>query len=183
VSDLERYLAQVGEAHGFTLEELDANRQGKVHQRQLASATGVGGVLAASVLTLLAAGGGSIGAFLYYDDARKPLARLDRNALVGIVGVTALVTLFFLWVFVSAERGRRRRLAAFSRGVVEVVVAPAVKSGVQGRGGAASSWFLTFGDQRFSVLRDRWDLVTHGATYRAYTLEGRLLSFEPVAKE
>lgn len=179
MTELEQYLSQLGKAHGFSLEELEANRQGQVHPRQLAGAKGLGGVIAAFVFTLLSSAGGSIGASLYYDDVRKPLERLDRNALIGIVGATVLVTLFFFAIFVSAVRGRRRRVAAFARGAVEVLSGPVVKSGVEGRGGAASSWYLGFGGRRFPVLRDTWELVTHGAAYRAYVVDDRLLSFEP----
>lgn len=180
MSELEQYLAQLGKAHGFTLEELETNRQGKIHPRQLVSAKGMGGVITAFIFTLLSGAGGSVGALLYYDDVRKPLERLDRNALIGIVGATVVVTLFFFAIFMSAVRGRRRRVAAFARGTVEVLTAPVVKSGVQGRGGAASSFYLTFGSRRFPVLRDTWELVTHGASYRAYVVDERLLSLEPM---
>ncbi|MBL8920320.1 MAG: hypothetical protein JNJ54_15745 [Myxococcaceae bacterium] len=182
MNELEQYLTQLGQAHGFTLEHLEANRQGRIHAEQVSRSKGRGGPITAIVFTVLSAVGGSVGAFLYYDDARKPLARLDRNALVGILGATVLVTLFFLAIAVSSVRARKRRVAAFEAGRVEVLSGPVVKKGVQGRGGNPGAFHLHFGDRRFWVLRQTWELVTHGATYRAYVVNDQLLSLEPVAR-
>lgn len=179
MNELEQYLGQLAKAHGFTLEQLEMNRQGQLHPTQVARSKGVAGAVFAFVLCVLCLVGGTTGAVLYYDDVRKPLERLDRNALVGIGGGTTVATAFFGWIGLSALASRRRRIAAFATGRVEVVTAPVVKSGIQGRGGAASTWRLTFGDRHFSVMHDTWELVTHGATYRAYVVNGELLSLEP----
>lgn len=176
---LAQYLDQLGKAHGFTLEELEHNRAGRLHPRQVQRAKGRGGPIAGAIVTVLCGVGGSVGALLYYDDVRKPLERLDRNALIAIIGATVVVTSFFLAVTISSFRARTRRVAAFEAGQLATLTAKVMKSAVRGHRGAPSSYFLTFGDQRFSVTRDTWELVTHAATYRAFAVGAQLLTFEP----
>lgn len=180
MSELEAYLQQLSKAQGFTLEQLEANRAGQVHPSQLAASKGVAGPVAALVFAVASLGGGATGAVLYYEDASKPLERLDRNALVLIIGATVVVTAFFVGVFVNSLRARRRRVEAYARGAVTVVTTQVAKQAVRGGRGGPSTWLLHFGEHRFHVSEATWELVTHGATYRAFLVDGRLLSFEPV---
>lgn len=180
---LAQTLEQLGRAHGFTLEHLEANRRGEVHPHQRARVRrqAITGPLAAFLVGDLLLVAGLVGAFLFHQDLREPVSASDRNAVVAIAGAGVLVSgLFFVGAALSLRRHARRR-AAFD-GRVEAVEGPALKAGLEGRGGASSRWWFSISGRRFDVHRATWELVTHGARYRAFVIGGDLLSLEPLPR-
>lgn len=179
MSELEQYLDQLGKAHGFTKDELEANRSGVVHPAQLARSQR--GTIAGPLFWVGFVGailiGGLGGAYAFVDGSSSPLSRVDRNALIAILGATTLATLLFSWAGISSVRRAARRREAFRAGTVTVVEGLVAKGSVRG---SASTYWLDLGGQRFSVGRSTWELVTHGATYRGYLIAGQMVTFEPV---
>jgi hypothetical protein len=178
VSELERYLDQLGRAHGFDRAHLEANRRGVLHPAQLErSQRGARSgpiVWALFVTTLLVGGLG--GAYAFVDGSSEPLSRVDRNALIAILGATTVATLGFAWLGVRSARRAARRRALFRTSGVVTIEGPVSKGSVRG---SASTYWLDLGGQRFFVTRRTWELVTHGAGYRGYLVAGELLTFEP----
>lgn len=179
MSDLEQYLDQLGAAHGFTKEELDANRRGAIHPAQLARAQrgAVSGPVFWVLLVVVTLASGLGGAYAFVDGSSSPLSRVDRNALIAILGATAITALVFSAVGFSSVRRAARRREAFRAGSVTVVEGLVAKGGVRG---SASTFWLDLGGKRFFVSRRTWELVTHGATYRGYLIAGQMVTFEPL---
>lgn len=179
--ELEKYVNQLSKAHGFTLPELEANRGGLLHEKQVARAQRLTGPLLSFVLGDLCLAAGLIGATLFHDELKPPISSVDLNAVYAIAGAGIVVALCFWAIAVVSFRKSTLRRRAYQRGGTTTLEGPVLKSGVDGRGGAASSWRLTLNGQTFEVNRATWELVTHGARYRAYVLHGDLLSFEPAS--
>lgn len=179
VSDLEQYLDQLGRAHGFTKEELEANRAGVIHPSQLARARrgSVSGPVFWALFVTAILVGGLGGAWAFVDGSSAPLSRVDRNALIAILLATALGATTFAAIGVTSVRRSARRREAFRTGAVTVVEGLVAKGGVRGN---ASTFWLDLGGKRFFVGRHTWQLVTHGATYRGYVIAGQMVTFEPV---
>lgn len=179
MSDLEQYLNQLGKAHGFTKEELDANRSGVVHPAQLARSQrgAISGPVFWVVFVAAILVGGLGGAYVFVDGSSSPLSRVDRNALIAILGATTLATLLFSWAGISSVRRAARQREAFRAGTVTVVEGLVARGAVRGQ---HARFWLDLGGQRFSVGRSTWELVTHGATYRGCLIAGQLVTFEPV---
>lgn len=181
-NELEQYLGQLSKAAGFTLEELESNRQGRLHPTQVARVQRQGRFWPsfAFVFATLVLLGGLTGAGLYYDDCRKPLARLDRNAVVMIIGATAVVSGL---LFVSAGftlRRHRRRTQSYLTGTVRRIQGVVQKRAVVGRNN--QQYWLELDGNRVHLNRTAWKLVTDATTYRAYLVGPELVSLEPVMK-
>ncbi len=178
MSDLDQYLDQLGRAHGFTKDELEANRALVVHPAQLARSQR--GSLWRPVFWVvfvgLVLGGGLVGAWVFVEDS-SPLSRVDRNALIAILVATAVGTLGFSVLGRRSVRSAAQRRAAFRAAPVTVLEGPVSKGHVYGTGQAF--WF-DLGGRRFFLTNDTWELVTHGATYRCYVVAGQLMTFEPL---
>lgn len=179
MSDLAQYLEQLGRAHGFTKEELEANRAGVIHPSQLARSQrgAVRGPVLWSLFVAAILLGGLGGAYAFVDGSSSPLSRVDRNALIAILGATGLGGVLFAWAGISSVRRAARHREAFRTGAVTVVEGLVAKGGVRGN---ASTFWLDLGGKRFFVGRHTWQLVTHGATYRGYVIAGQMVTFEPV---
>lgn len=179
MSELEQYLDQLGKAHGFTKDELEANRSGVVHPAQLArSQRGtIGGPLIWVGFVGAILVGGLGGAYAFVDGSSSPLSRVDRNALIAILGGTTLATLLFSWAGISSVRRAARQREAFRTSTVSVIEGVVAKGAVRGQ---HARFWLDLGGQRFFVSRSTWELVTHGATYRGYLIAGQMVTFEPV---
>ena len=178
MSDLDQYLDQLGRAHGFTKDELEANRAGVVHPAQLARSQrgSLAGPAFWVVFVALVLGGGLGGAWVFVEDS-SPLSRVDRNALIAILVATAVGTLGFSALGLRSVRSAASRRAAFRAAPVTVLEGPVSKGHVSGS--ARLFWFDLQG-KRFFLSNDTWELVTHGATYRCYLVAGQLMTFEPV---
>lgn len=176
-------IEQLAQAHGFTREHLDANRRGEVHpdQRARVRRQAITGPLSAFFVGDVLLLAGLLGAYFFHQDLREPISRVDQNAVIAIAGAGVVTgSLFFLGAALSLRRHARRK-AAFD-GRVECLEGPALKAGVDGRGGASSSWWFTVGGRRFAVSRKTWELVTHGARYRVCVIGDELLSLEPLPR-
>lgn len=181
-NELQQYLRELGEAAGFTLDELETNRQGRLHPSQLARVQRQAKVwpIAALVFALIVLAGGLTGAGLYYDDCRKPLARLDRNAVVMILGATVFVSGL---LFVNAGftlRRHRRRTQSYLAGTVRRLQGVVQKRAVVGRN--SQQHWLELEGNRVHLNRTAWKLVTDATTYRVYLVGPELVSLEPVIK-
>jgi hypothetical protein len=179
VSDLAAYLEQLGRAHGFTRAELDSNREGVVHpsQRARGQRGAVSGPVSWVIFVGLVLVGGLGGAYAFVEGSGSPLSRVDRNAVIAILGATALCTLGFTAAGVSSVRRAARRREAFRSPAVAVIEGLVSKGAVRG---SASVFWLDLAGRRFSVSRHTWELVTHGAMYRGYVINEELVTFEPV---
>ena len=179
MSELEKYLDQLGRAGGFTRAELEANRAGLVHPAQLARSQrgAISGPLFWCVFVAAILVGGLGGAYAFVDGSGSPLSRVDRNALIAILGATAVATLLFTWAGISSVRGAARRREAFRTSPVTVIEGVVSKGNARGQG---STYWLDLGGKRFFVSGRTWELVTHGATYRGYLIAGLMVTFEPV---
>jgi hypothetical protein len=172
------YLADLGATHGFSLEELEQNRAGRVHPAQAArrkrSGIGCGSVLL--LFGLLFATGGVGGALFLYDDYSKPVSDTDMNGLYALGGAGAVLggALLLAAIVMFVRRG-----GSGAKGQVRVAEGPLQKVHIDGRGGMPSQWRYQLGGASFTVSQKAWNLITHGAWYRAYHLDGDLLSIEP----
>jgi hypothetical protein len=176
------YLRDLGATHGFTLEELEMNRQGRIHpaQAKRGKSSGIGCGVFLILFGLLVAAGGVGGALYLYDDYSKPISDVDMNGLYalggggvvlgGLLGIGALLT---FWK-VSTRR------KAYAQSPALVAQGPLQKVHIKGRGGVPSQWRYTIGGASFVVSQKAWELTTHGAHYRVYHLAGDLLSLEPL---
>ena len=178
MSDLEQYLDQLGRAHGFTKEELEANRAGVVHPAQLARSQrgSLRGPAFWIVFVALVLCGGLGGAWVFVEDS-SPLSRVDRNALIAMLVATAVGTLGFSALGLRSVRSAARRRTAFRAAPVTVLEGSVSKGHVSG---SARMFWFDLGGKRFFLTNVTWELVTHGATYRCYVVAGQLMAFEPV---
>ena len=179
MSDLDQYLDQLGRAHGFTKDELEANRAGVVHSAQLARSQrgSLAGPVFWVVFVALVLGGGLGGAYAFVEGSSGTLSRVDRNALIAILVATAVATLGFSVLGLRSVRSAASRRAAFRAAPVTVLEGPVSKGHVSG---SARLFWFDLGGKRFFLSNDTWELVTHGATYRCYLVAGQLMTFEPV---
>jgi hypothetical protein len=180
---MDEYLGQLGQAHGFTLEELRANQAGVLHPAQLARGRRQGrfGIAVFVALGVLALVAGMGGAWLYLDSFHLyPPTRTDYNAMVAIAGAGDLVALAFFVAAWRSGRRRRARLAAFEQGRIDVVEGPLDKVHVGG-----SQGYTTFRvrDRRFGASRRLFELLTQGAAYRLYLVDDQLLSLAPAGDD
>jgi hypothetical protein len=182
VDPRQAYLQELGQAHGFSLEQLEMNRKSQIHPAQTARgrSSGVGGSVFAIVLGLLFAGGGVGGALLLHDDYAKPVSDIDMKGLYALGGGGIVLGVLFIGGALLGFRkvGRRRR--AYERGPAQVAEGQVHKVHIQGRGGVPSQWRYVVGGVSFQVSQRAWELMTQGARYRAYHLAGDLLSIEPL---
>jgi hypothetical protein len=177
-----RYLEQLGRQHGFTLDELEANRQGTVHPGQLARGLhkGLASIVVLATLGLLVLAAGLVGAYAFYEELGPDPSRVDVNAAYAIAGAGVFLGLvFFVCAGISVAR-RRARKAAFVTGRIEVLEGALDKIHF---GGTASEFRFRVGGRSFSTSPRVWELLTQGATYRLYCVADQLLSFEPVVAE
>ncbi len=175
------YLQELGAAHGFTLEELGLNREGRVHPAQVSRgrSSGIGGSAFAVVLGLVFAAAGVGGAVYLYDDYQKPISDTDMNGIYALgVGGMVLCMLFMGGAVLGFRKVAQRR-SAYERGPI-LVEGPLRKVHIDGRGGVPSQWRYVIGGVTFQVSQRAWSFTTQGAQYRAYHVAGDLLSIEPL---
>ena len=176
------YLEQLGRQHGFTLDELEANRRGALHPGQLARGLrkGLVSIVVLATLGLLALGSGLVGAYAFYEELGPDPSRVDVNAAYAIAGAGVFLGLvFFVCAGISVAR-RRARKAAFVAGRIEVLEGALDKIRI---GGTAGAFHFRVGGRSFSTSPTLWELLTQGANYRLYCVADQLLSFEPVVAE
>jgi hypothetical protein len=171
------YLSDLGMTHGFSLDELEQNRAGRVHPAQAArrKRSGIGCGVVLLLLGLLFAAGGIGGALFLYEDYSKAVSDTDMNGLYALGGAGAVLgaALLLSAIVMFVRRG------SSVKGRVLVAEGPLQKVHIDGRGGMPSQWRYQLGGASFGVSQKAWDLTTHGAWYRAYHLDGDLLSIEP----
>jgi len=174
------YLEQLGREHGFTLAELEANRQGALHPAQIAKGTrkGLASIVVLTVFGALSLGGGLIGAYAFYDGLGPEPSSVDLNAVYAIAGAGVVLALLF---FVGARRTfvrRRARTAAFVSARIDVLEGPLNKVHVSGRG-VPDQYTFRVGGRSFHTSEKLWELLTQGAHYTCYCVADQLLSFAP----
>lgn len=179
------YLEQLGREHGFTLAELEANRQGALHPAQLARGTSKGrvAVIVLTILGIAALVGGLAGAQVFREELGPDPSSVDLNAVYAIGGVGTLLALVFFVCAATSLRRRRARKAAFAGGRIEVLDGPVNKIHVEGRGGMPSQFIFSVGGRSFHTSERLWELLTQGARYRLYCVADQLLSFAPASSE
>lgn len=183
-SQLDIYLEQLTQTHGFTLEQLAANRAGQIHPTQLARNRSAGrgggiGCLVFAFILLVGAGGGALA--LYDDFSRhgsQPVGRVDMNGIYMLAGGGTLLSLLSVAFAFSAFASVKRRRALYDAGKVVVLQGPMQKIHVR-RSKGGDSFLYELQGRRFSARREGWLAVTQGMTYRLYTVGEDLLSLEP----
>jgi hypothetical protein len=172
-------------AHGFSLEELAANRGGQIHPTQLAryteEARGAGRVMlilaALAVLVGLALGLYTF-SNLFQDHALE--GRLDTVLLCPALGLGAgLVAAFFGF---TMRRFQQTRLRLAREGKVVVSEGALRKFSTSRQHGGVTQWYQVNGVSA-PVSQQGYSLACEGARHRLYTLPGEqpeLLSIEPV---
>lgn len=169
------YLRQLADGFGFTLEQLEANRRGTIHEGQRKK-VGVGcGVFFAIFFMLASLGGGVGGAIALYADFQKPISSTDMNGIYALGGAGVVVGFLFLLATIASFRTIARRKAAYL-GAPVVFEGPVQKIQITGQ---HTDHRLNVGGLHVSVPKPGWDLVTQSAGYRLYTANDELLSIEP----
>ena len=183
-SQLDIYLDQLAKTHGFTLEQLAANRAGQIHPTQLAGnrSAGRGGGIGCLVFALCLLLGALGGALALYDDfshhGARPVGRVDMNGIRMLGGGGTLLSLVSVAFALSAFASVKRRRALYDAGKIVVLLGPMQKIHV--RGSKTGDRFLyELQGRRFSARREGWQAVTQGMRYRLYTVGEDLLSLEP----
>jgi len=169
------YLEQLAATHRFTLEQLAANREGRIHPEQLARhrRSGMRWIVTLVVFAVLVGAAGVIGAVEIYGFP-PPSDRVDRNGFFALAGGGLLLAVGFV-VGAVVVALKIRRMTGQSAGVV---AGPVQKIDVSGPGGNTYSYVVS--NRRFEFIpHDGWVLVTQGMRYRAYFMGNRLLSIEP----
>lgn len=176
------YLEQLGRAHGFTLDELRANRAGALHPAQLARGLRAGkvGVTTLVVLGVLALCGGLGGAYAFHDSLGATPSDTDLNGVYAIAGAGVAFAFAFLFGAWKSRSRQRTRQAAFARQRVDVLEGPVQKTHIRGRRGIQDRYYLRVGHRSFETFEPLWELLTQGATYRLHCVHDQLLSLEPV---
>lgn len=169
--------AALARTFGFTSEQLDANRQGRLHPAQRARVAGQDGGVAVGflIVAVLCAVAGIAGGIYNYHDRMEPRftnfaipAGLGL-ALAGAFGVAHSHTL-------GERRARRAILGGDAPQVVEGAIAPWE---IRGHGVPPSIGF-TIGAHTFNSTRTWNALLTPGAIYRVYFVRDVVLSIEPL---
>lgn len=175
------YLEQLAKAHGFTLEQLAANRDRQIHPAQLARGrrSGVGSGVVLVILALVILAGGVGGALLLYSDLRPPISQVDLNGVFALAGAGLVIAIGLGIAAITTFRKVGRRRDAYGRGQPDLVEGPVQKIHIRRRR-ERDAYRYQIGGKTFDVPHDGWQLVTQGARYRAYFVAGDLLSIEPV---
>lgn len=176
------YLQALARAFHFTLDELHANQRGELHPAQLARARRKGsvGVVFLALLGVAFLIGGLSGASLWRDSLGPAPSQVDANLVVIIAVAGVLLALLCLVLAWRGHRRRRKRVAAFANGRIDLLEGPLDKQAVLGN--VSSYWFRVRG-RTFPTTRQPWELLTQGAVYRLYCLDDVLLSVAPVVED
>ncbi len=169
--------AVLSRAFGFTPEQLDANRQGRLHPDQRARVARRDGGVAMGflVVAMLCAVAGVAGGIYNYRDRMHPT--FTSFAIPAGLGL-ALAGAFGLAHFRTL--GERRARHAVLRGDAPQVVEGAVSPWeIRGHGVPPSIGF-TIGAHTFNSTRTWNALLTPGALYRVYFVRDVVLSIEPM---
>lgn len=173
---LDAYLTQLAASHKFTLEQLAANRAGRIHPEQLARRrrSGIRWVIVLIVLSVLVGVAGVAGAIMAYDLPMPP-SGVDRAGFFQLTGGGLVVAAALLIAALVKGMNVRRMLG---RSDVSMVEGPLHKSHLGGSGGDVHAYHI--GNRKFDFIpRDAWHLVTNGMQYRVYFRDKELLSLEP----
>ncbi|MDP1830015.1 MAG: hypothetical protein Q8L48_42525 [Archangium sp.] len=174
-------LEQLAAAHGFTLEELALNRDGKLDPKQVKRGgdAGRGWGVFFIILAVLVLGAGEGGAAAFFDSLRKPPDRVDLNAVYMMAGAGLFFALCFLAVAIAQFRAVSRRRAVYAVAAPEVVEGPVQKVVIQQRR-QHDTYRYRIGGRDFAAPEAGWKLIEPGVRYRAYSVAGDLLSIEPL---
>lgn len=176
------YLQALARAFRFMLEELSANQRGELTPEQLARGRRKGGVgvLCQALLGLAFLVGGLTGAGLWRDSLGPKPSQVDANLVVIFAVAGVLLAALCLLLSFRGHLRRRKRMAAFSSGRIDVLEGAIDKQAVRGAGGSYS--FRVRG-RTFLTSRRPWELLTQGAVYRLHCVDDVLLSLAPVVED
>jgi hypothetical protein len=176
----------LGEAFGFTENDLAENRRGNLTDAQMANLRRSAGQIALIVIGVL----GAVGVLTIFsaqpDSSEVPVFLL-------CLGVPALVTLAFT-VF-ATEAALVPRVVAKSSGVVHLAYGmfaytPRLDEGQQRirrrfRFGRMGGHTMIIGDQEFTLTRDQWSLLKAGSYANIYYLPTlhKIVSIEIIAQD
>ena len=183
---------QIAAAHGFTLEELEANRAGRIHARQVEAGARrgrvdvrFGWIMLVLALALLIAGA----ALAFFPRALKDLdftfALPDKRGTVVATTLMGLTLAMLPFAFgVLALRHGRKVVAAYAAGRAERIEGPLQKGIVRGRRLPARP-FYSIGQTSLWPMNNRgFEMLAVGAVHRAYYINvarrNELLSIEPL---
>ena len=175
------YIEQLARTHGFTVDALMTNRARKIHPSQAARgrSQGAGWVIFLFILAVLLFAGGVGGAILLYADLQPPISDVDMNGVYALAGGGVVLSTGAVAIAIATIFGIKKRRRVYAGGVPECIEGPIGKMRVRVSRGPDIHRY-TIGGRTFDVPRDGWELVTHGAHYRVFTVAGDLLSIEPM---
>jgi hypothetical protein len=171
--------AQLLREADFTLEDLEANRRGKLTPRQIARhRPGNGGFAFLLFLSLLLLGGGLGGAAVFYDSLRKPPDRVDLNGVYALAAgglVFGLGAMAFSFSVLSSARTKRAVIDTGTCIFWDIDFAFTKEQ-------------LTFkdyfsirrGDEQLQIWRSLARVMKPGGRYRVYLAAGGIVSLEPL---
>ncbi len=168
--------AVLSRAFGFSPEQLEANRRGRLHPEQRARLARQGGGEAFGWLfvgALFAALGVAGGTYNYYDRMEPTVATFAIPATLGLI-LAGACCLGFFWT----RTQRRARRDVLATGAPEVLEGPIKPWEIRGHGVAPRYGFTVVG--RTFDSTPTWNaMLTHGAYYRVYVAHDTVLSIEP----
>lgn len=178
VPSLEEQLKVLAREAEFTLEELEANRAGKMLPAQVARhRPGAGGFIFFLLLGLFGLAGGVGGALFFYDSLRKPVDRVDMNGVYALAIGGLVIGLGFIAFAVSVHSGSRSTRTELDRGDcffwdIEFAFTREDLT-------FKDYFYVRRGDQQLQIPRNVARKMRPGARYRVYIAAGRLISLEP----
>lgn len=163
----------------FSLEELEENRLGRLHPRQRSRLRpGNFGFVSFLSLGLLFLAGGGAGAYAYYDMVRKPLERLDQNAITAILAGGVVLGLAAIGFSVSVLRDARRKRALIDAG--SCIAWDIGFDFTQEQLTFKDYFYVRRGDEQLQIGRQLARVMKPGGKYRVYIAAGSLISLEPL---
>ncbi len=157
----------LAKANDFTLEDLQANRQGWMSPRQRAGA--IRRTIGWFFLLLILAGG-IVGAVL-------PLVGGFSALLLVFLSLAGAALLFLIPLTIARRQLRDGRVA-----IMDGVVGRETKRESNSDGGYSTSYYYVINQQRFSVTGAAYHALVPGRRYRVYYLPllNKLVSIEPL---
>jgi len=183
-------LDALASAHGFTREQLEHNRAGRIHPQQMASGVSLGqsdvlgGGLSLGLGLILLVAGVALPwfprALIDQDFTFAVPAKLGAAIIAGLM-IGGVVGAYPLMFGAMAWRHGQRIVSCYSAGIAGHAEGPLEKVRAHERG-MGSSYFYVVGRRRLWVTRSAWESAHAGQNHRVFFVPGcnRLLSLEPL---
>ncbi|MFT3711230.1 MAG: hypothetical protein QM817_26670 [Archangium sp.] len=171
--------AQLLREADFTLEDLEANRRGKLTMQQLSKhRPGNGGFVFMLFVSMLLFVGGVGGAAVFYDSLRKPVERVDMNGVYALAAGGLLFGFAALGIAISILRSARTKRAVIDTGVC--IFWDIDFAFTREQLTFKDYFYIRRGEEQLSIWRNLARVMKPGGRYRVYIAGGGLVSLEPL---